>query len=646
MGTRKKRKFRPISYFLVLTMMIMMSSNVFAAVTTDQADYAPGSVVTISGDNSDDAGYLPGETVIVDVAGPNGYTASFETLVDANGAWFGNVVLWDSPLAIGSYMYTAKGLSSGVFEKGTFTDGNKIKTLSINAQSGTLYNGGVGSASFNITIGWNNSNADSDSLNFEWVSTPTGITPSWTTFALSYPTNTATLTMSANTPNVIVAGSYEFKIKSGDGKVIASKTLTITSDTTAPTVAPTANPSGWTNQEVTITPNVSDSQSGVNTGSFKYAPGHLSASAANYEDVSAVYFSGTFTRSVYGEYTVFAKDNAGNIGVGYVTSLYDNSAPTLAPTANPSDWTNQTITITPNATDPGSNQSGVDTGSYRYASGHITTNIAANYNTATAFSGTFTKNEYSEFTVFAKDNAGNIGVGYVTAYYDAEGPTVAPTANPSGWTNQAVTITPNVSDSGSGVNTGSFKYASGHLTASDANYASATTFTGTFSVSAYGEYTVFAKDIAGNIGVGYVTAYYDDSAPTVAPTANPSGWTNQSITITPNATDPGSNQSLVDTGSYRYASGHLTASDVNYASAATFTGTFSVSAYGEYTVFVKDNAGNIGVGYVTSYYDDSAPTVAPTANPSGWTNQSITITPNATDPGSNQSVMVKLFCNT
>jgi hypothetical protein len=336
---------------------------------------------------------------------------------------------------------------------------------------------------------------------------------------------------------------------------------------------------------------------------------------------------------------VFVKDNAGNIGVGYVTAYYDDSAPTVAPTANPSGWTNQSITITPNATDPGSNQSLVDTGSYRYASGHIDTDLATNYANAATFTGTFSVSAYGGYTVFVKDNAGNIGVGYVTAYYDDSAPTVAPTANPSGWTNQSITITPNATDPGSNqslVDTGSYRYASGHIDTNLAtNYASAATFTGTFSVSAYGGYTVFVKDNAGNIGVGYVTAYYDDSAPTVAPTANPSGWTNQSITITPNATDPGSNQSLVDTGSYRYASGHIdTNLATNYASAATFTGTFSVSVYGEYTVFAKDSAGNIGVGYVNAYYDSTAPVINDvTSNPlqTVFTNATVTLNVNATD---------------
>ncbi len=91
-----------------------------------QPDYSPGEVVTIHGDNSDNAGYLSGETVHVDVVGPNNYTAACDPAVSedpsANGAWSCQVTLWDSPLAAGSYSYTAVGRESGTTETGVFLD--------------------------------------------------------------------------------------------------------------------------------------------------------------------------------------------------------------------------------------------------------------------------------------------------------------------------------------------------------------------------------------------------------------------------------------------------------------------------------------------------------------------------------------------
>ena len=94
----------------------------FARVFTDQPSYSPGDVVTISGDNSDGAGYQAGETVHV-VAGIAGsYTASCDAVADASGAWSCQVTLPSDDAAIGVSSYTATGLSSGVSQSGTFKD--------------------------------------------------------------------------------------------------------------------------------------------------------------------------------------------------------------------------------------------------------------------------------------------------------------------------------------------------------------------------------------------------------------------------------------------------------------------------------------------------------------------------------------------
>jgi hypothetical protein len=123
-----KRSFEMKNKFVnALTIALILFHAVapigaLAWVGTDQADYAPGSVVTISGDNSDSAGYLAGESVHVDVWGPNGYTAACDGDADANGAWSCQVTLWDTYLAWGSYSYTATGQLSGVSQSGEFTD--------------------------------------------------------------------------------------------------------------------------------------------------------------------------------------------------------------------------------------------------------------------------------------------------------------------------------------------------------------------------------------------------------------------------------------------------------------------------------------------------------------------------------------------
>jgi hypothetical protein len=96
---------------------------------TDQSDYVPGSMVTISGDNGNNAGYLPGETVHVNVTGPNGYVAACDAVVNNLGGWTCQVKLWDDELAIGEYSYTADGLTSEITVTGKFTDGLTIASV-------------------------------------------------------------------------------------------------------------------------------------------------------------------------------------------------------------------------------------------------------------------------------------------------------------------------------------------------------------------------------------------------------------------------------------------------------------------------------------------------------------------------------------
>ncbi len=125
---RARNPFRFIAAlqaFLLLATLFLPALTA-AAVWTDQADYSPGSVVTISGDNSDGAAYLRGETVDVVVTGPNGYAASCSAVADDAGAWSCQVTLWDTELAVGDYSYTATGQTSGVTETGTFSDSSHL----------------------------------------------------------------------------------------------------------------------------------------------------------------------------------------------------------------------------------------------------------------------------------------------------------------------------------------------------------------------------------------------------------------------------------------------------------------------------------------------------------------------------------------
>ena len=108
--------------FVVTALLLQMSGAAFAQVETRSPSYLPGDIVTIYGDNSDNAGYLPGEPVQVTASGPSGDLAPCETVADDNGAWSCDVTIPPGDTAAGIlYTYTATGLTSKVAQSGTFT---------------------------------------------------------------------------------------------------------------------------------------------------------------------------------------------------------------------------------------------------------------------------------------------------------------------------------------------------------------------------------------------------------------------------------------------------------------------------------------------------------------------------------------------
>jgi len=131
-----------VTLVLALGLVLAGASASFAAVWTDQPDYAPGSQVTIHGDNSDGASYLAGEPVFVDVWGPNSFHVSSEPnnpTAGANGAWSWQFTLWNSANAVGEYRYTATGRTSSVSQSGMFSDADyeyRIEQTSIYPSTG------------------------------------------------------------------------------------------------------------------------------------------------------------------------------------------------------------------------------------------------------------------------------------------------------------------------------------------------------------------------------------------------------------------------------------------------------------------------------------------------------------------------------
>jgi hypothetical protein len=159
--TLRRRRFNApaiVSALIAVVALLSAASSASAAVTTDQPSYAPGSAVTISGDNSDNAGYLPGETVSVNVAEPSGQSLSCSGVADGNGAWSCQVTLNPDASAVGSYTYTATGETSAVSQSGTFKDSGCPDSNAIgnpkpsnDGLQASYSNNGSGTASYTFT---------------------------------------------------------------------------------------------------------------------------------------------------------------------------------------------------------------------------------------------------------------------------------------------------------------------------------------------------------------------------------------------------------------------------------------------------------------------------------------------------------------
>src|SRR3972149_110161 len=110
---------RAATVAMAVALLMASVGTVSAAVWTDQSDYSPGSIVTISGD-----GMEPGEDVGVFVYFPDGTVAQYNEVVADEAGNFSDTYLLPPPEAAvqGTYGGVATGLVSGSEFRTTFTD--------------------------------------------------------------------------------------------------------------------------------------------------------------------------------------------------------------------------------------------------------------------------------------------------------------------------------------------------------------------------------------------------------------------------------------------------------------------------------------------------------------------------------------------
>jgi len=202
-----------VSFAVALLLALALGGTAMAqsaTVMTDQADYAPGSIVTITG-----SGWQPGETVTLQfVESPLLDTHPDLTAVaDASGNIFNNQFSPDSHDADITFTLTAAGGTSGLQAQTTFTDSTSLKSVAVGTQSPASISPGA-SATFTITVGFAGSGSCTVALSIT-TPLPTGATasfsPSNVTGIASSPDQTSILTIS--TTGSTPAGTTSFTVR-------------------------------------------------------------------------------------------------------------------------------------------------------------------------------------------------------------------------------------------------------------------------------------------------------------------------------------------------------------------------------------------------------------------------------------------------
>jgi len=207
-----------------------------ASVTTDRTDYAPGTVVTITG-----KGFQPNEDVAMALhERPDAYPDfAFTTPTDNQGN-FTFMQFAPQSIDIGrTFTLTAIGQASGFSAQTSFSDAPRIGSVTVGSQTGSLTFGTVGNATYIVTPVRSGNGTVNGSLSVI-SGLPAGVTASfspnsgtWTANGNNaFPSFTLTLTTSATTP----AGVFTFTVRAADGSDTVQNTGTLTIGKATPAI--------------------------------------------------------------------------------------------------------------------------------------------------------------------------------------------------------------------------------------------------------------------------------------------------------------------------------------------------------------------------------------------------------------------------
>ena len=367
----------------------------FGTVKTDQADYAPGSIVTITG-----SGWQPGETVTLTlVESPLIDTHAVMTAVaDGNGHIFNNLFSPDDyDLNIRFYL-TAVGNRSGLQAQNTFTD-SKPNTVTLNPSSFTVLPGST--ATYTVTVNFNgNGNSCTSPLSLTFTTpAPVGATPAFSPSSLTSIGGNASSTLTITTTNTgpmsgrTQPNTYPFTVTAGNGAgcqagtATVNGTLAVAGSVTALSVSGYPSPTtAGPSQNFTVTALDANGNNALGyTGTVHFTSSDSQAVLpANYTFLAADKGTHTFsaTLKTAGTQSITATDTVTGTITGTQNGISVNAAATakLLVADYPSPVTAGTSNLfTVTATDAFGNLTGGYTGTVHFTSSDGAATLPPNY---------------------------------------------------------------------------------------------------------------------------------------------------------------------------------------------------------------------------------------------------------------------------
>jgi hypothetical protein len=212
--------------------------------TTDQADYAPGSLATIFG-----RFFQSFQNVLLTIIGVNednstATQSTWSVLADDVGSFITSYQLPDFYVPL--YLLAANSQTGEVLAETTFTDSPHIASITVGSQVGALTYGTAGSVTF-VTTPVRGTNGTTNGT-MSVTGLPTGVTASfsssgtWTsTGGVAFPSFTLTLTSVTSA----LPGTYTITVKGADGTDLATNTISLLISKKTITASVTASNKGY-----------------------------------------------------------------------------------------------------------------------------------------------------------------------------------------------------------------------------------------------------------------------------------------------------------------------------------------------------------------------------------------------------------------